>query len=265
MNEPTIDTYSNGRIARPTDVYSPLWPAYWAQNPHLGRGVGADAADDDAGNDDGGGEDLDAIRRDAAEAKKLREENELWKKKHGESEKHKKDQEKAARDAAAAAAKASGDLEAYEKSVNEKINGITQEIGSERDLFRSIAEKRTSGAAAIALANKLALDVDGVSTADALLPHIKGRVGSKIVDGDMVPVVLDANGRETALTLDDLEKELRKVSYLKSLIRASNANGAGSPGGQGQGGGGTITRAQFAAMSPAEQSKAVAAKMNIVD
>lgn len=40
-------------ILRPTDPYSPLWPAYWAANPHLLRGVGAEANE---GGGDGGGQ-----------------------------------------------------------------------------------------------------------------------------------------------------------------------------------------------------------------
>lgn len=31
-------------VTKPIDPYSPAWPAYWAANPHLARGVGAEAA-----------------------------------------------------------------------------------------------------------------------------------------------------------------------------------------------------------------------------
>lgn len=234
-------------IQRPIDPYSPEWPAYWAQNPHLRRGVGSEATETEATETET--EDLDAIRRDAAEAKRLREENDRLLAKSKEADKHKKEQERLAREASEKAALAAGDLESYKKSLDEKINGITAEIGGERDLYRTIAEKRTSGAAATSLANKMAMQ----GMADALLPHIAPRIGSKIVDGDMVPVILDAQGRETALTVDDLEKELRKVPYLKAIIAASSASGAGNPGGQGSGGGKLKTRAEVESMNPMDQ------------
>ena len=259
INIPT----NNGKIGagsgdspmlRPQDPYSPLWGAYWAENPMLKRGLGADGVDPEPEPEAEPEEDLDQIRRDAADTKRLREENERLTAKSREADKHKKEQEKAARDAAAAAARASGDLESYAKSVDEKIAGITQEIGSERDLYRAIAERRTSGAAASDLANRLAVEIDGVNTMQAILPHISGRIGSKVVDGDLVPVVLDASGRETALTLDDLEKELRKIPHLKPFISGSRANGNGNPGGNGGGNGKLRTRAQVESMNPFDQS-----------
>ena len=99
----------------------------------------------------------------------------------------------------------------------------------------------------------------------AILPHISGRIGSKVVDGDLVPVVLDASGRETALTLDDLEKELRKIPHLKPFISGSKAGGADRPGGGNGGGAPTYTRAQWDRMNPGEQSAAMSKKATIVD
>lgn len=242
------------KLQRPIDPYSQDWTAYWAQNPHLRRGVGADAVDPPA-DDPAPEEDLEQIRRDAAEAKRLREENDRLLAKSKEADKHKKEQERLAREASEKAALAAGDLESYKKSLDEKINGITAEIGGERDLYRSIAEKRTSGAAATSLANKMAMQ----GMADALLPHIAPRIGCKIVDGDMVPVILDAQGRETALTVDDLEKELRKVPYLKAIIAASSASGAGNPGGQGNGSVKEMSRAEFES-KPAHEKQALMRK-----
>lgn len=239
-------------IQRPIDPYSQDWPAYWAQNPNLRRGVGADAADGDGGGDNDGGDnepDIETLKREAAEAKRLREENDRLLAKSKEADRHKKEQERIARENAEKASLAAGDLESYKKSVDEKISGITQEIGSERDLYRSIAEKRTSGAAASSLAAKIAMP--GMS--EALLPHISPRIGCKIVDGDMVPVILDAQGRETAMTLDDLEKELRKVPFLKPIIAASGANGAGLPGFPGSNNNKLKTREEVELMSAVDQ------------
>jgi hypothetical protein len=239
-------------IQRPIDPYSQDWPVYWAQNPQLRRGVGADAADGDGSGDNDGSDnepDIETLKREAAEAKRLREENERLTAKSREADKHKKEQERLARENAEKASLAAGDLESYKKSVDEKISGITQEIGTERDLYRSIAEKRTSGAAAISLANRLAMPGE----AEAILPHIAGRIGVKVVGDDMVPVVLDENGRETALTMDDLEKEIRKIPFLKRFIVASSASGAGLPGGQGGNNNKLKTREEVERMSAVDQ------------
>lgn len=250
-----VKKMAQAKIQRPTDPYSPDWPDYWAANPHMRRSVGADATSTD--DDTGGGDDqpdIEQLKRDAAEAAKLRDENALWQKKHQEAEKHKKEQERLARENAEKAAKTAGDFEAYERSVNEKITGITSELTAERDTYRQIAERRTAGAAARDLASRMAIVADGVSTAEALLPHIASRIGSKIVDGDMIPVVLDANGRETAMTIDDLEKELRKLPYLKHSIAASSASGGGRPGGEGNGKG-LKTRDEVRALNPYEKAE----------
>ncbi len=230
----------------------------WIPNTSFSRVMNRIHKKDDGDGGEGGGAagegdepDLETLKREAAEAKRLREENDRLTAKSREADKHKKEQERIARENAEKASLAAGDLESYKKSVDEKISGITQEIGTERDLYRSIAEKRTSGAAASSLANKLAMPGES----EALLPHIQGRIGSKVVDGDMVAIVLDSQGRETAMTIDDLEKELRKVPYLKRLIVASNASGAGAPGGHGQGNGKLKTKDQVAAMSPFEKAE----------
>lgn len=53
-------------INKPNDPYSPLWAAYWAQNPFLNRGVGADGVNDDDDDDagKGNGDDDDTGKKD---------------------------------------------------------------------------------------------------------------------------------------------------------------------------------------------------------
>lgn len=48
------ETNMTTRIERPADSYSPAWPAYYAENPHLRRSVGAAGDDGADGGDDGG-------------------------------------------------------------------------------------------------------------------------------------------------------------------------------------------------------------------
>jgi hypothetical protein len=223
------------KIARPTDDYSPLWPLYWSQNPHLGRGVGADAAAEGAGagegEGEGGGEDLEALRRDAAEAKKLREENELFKKKNQEAEKHRKEQERVARENAEKAARASGDIETLEKSWTEKYTNRETELSTEVGTYRGMVEELTAGATANEICSKIAME----GCSPALMPHVRARLKSEVKDGKPVTRVLDAAGNVSAMTPDDLIKELKAVPYLAPLIIGSRAAGGGPPGGNGGG------------------------------
>lgn len=249
------------KINRPNDDYSPLWPAYWAQNPHLARGIGADAADAPPPSDA-------PAAIDPAEFKKLQDtlaalstENETYKTKHQEAEKHRKEADRIAKENALKAAKAGGDIEALEKSWGEKYTQREQELSGELGTFRSMVEELTAGSTASDICNKIAME----GCAPALMPHVRGRLKSEVVDGKPVTRVLDSHGKISAMTPDDLIKELRSIPYLAPLIVGSKAGGAGTPGGQGQGGQATITRAQFAAMNPAEQSNAIASKVNIVD
>lgn len=244
----------NAKIERPIDPYSPLWPAYWAQNPHLGRGVGADAAggEGDAGGSEGGGgdaggEDIESLRRDAAEAKRLREENELFKKKHNEAEKHRKEQERIAAENARKAAAASGNIEALEKSWAEKFTARETELTGEVGTYRGMVEELTAGSTASTICNSIAME----GCAPALMPHVRARLKSEIVDGKPVTRVLDAQGNISAMTPEDLIKELKATPYLAPLIIGSKAGGAGNPGSQGNGGNSKeMSRADFDKLDP---------------
>lgn len=230
----------NTKIARPIDPYSPLWGAYWAQNPHLRRGVGADAVDPPAG--DPPADPPAPATIDPAEFKRLQDENALFKKKHEEAEKHRKEQEKLAGDNARKAAAAAGDIKALEESWTTKYTARETELGQEVATYRGMVEELTAGSTASEICNKIAME----GCALALMPHVRGRLKSEIVDGKPVTRVLDAQGNISAMTPDDLIKELKAVPYLAPLIIGSKASGAGNPGGQGNGGNSKeMTRSEF--------------------
>lgn len=224
------------KIARPTDDYSPLWPLYWSQNPHLGRGVGADPVDQPPPTDPKP-EPIDPaeFKRFQEEAQTLREENERYKLKNAEAEKHRKEQERVARENAEKAARASGDIETLEKSWTEKYTNRETELSTEVGTYRGMVEELTAGATANDICSKLAIVVNGVSTAPALMPHVRSRLKSEVKDGKPVTRVLDAQGNVSAMTPEDLMKEFKAVPHLASLIVGSLASGGGSPGGNGGG------------------------------
>jgi hypothetical protein len=73
-------------------------------------------------------------------------------------------------------------------------------------------------------ATKLAVKIGGSKNADALLPHITKHLAADIT-GDTPKVTVMKDGKASATTLVDLEKELRADTKLSSLVIASQATG----------------------------------------
>ncbi len=168
---------------------------------------------------------------------------------HAEGLERKK-QEQAARMASEKAAKQSGDVEALERSWAEKLAARETELASEVANLKTVIFAKTVGAEAINLAAKLAMD----GCAEGLEPHIRARLITEWHDGIPEVRVTDKTGRPSAMTLADLEKELKATPYLAPLIKGSQASGSGHKG-QGAHGGppGTnvMRRADFDALDSA--------------
>jgi len=159
----------------------------------------------------------------------------------------KKDAKDAAQLAIDEAAKKSGDVEALEKSWQEKIDA-EKESG---DKLKSTIANMTSGNAAALLAKKLALP-DGDA---GLLPHITPRLTTEYVDGHPIIRILDKDGKPSAMNMDDLEKELRATPYLAGLLVGSKANGSGDVGNKSSSTNNTITRDNFNTLNANERMK----------
>lgn len=114
---------------------------------------------------------------------------------------------------------------AYTAKLNELSGKKDKEI-SERDaLLRDV------------FVNSVAKAVSSeVFVAPALgLPHVAKRLKMEIVDGKPQTVVLDANGKESAMTLDELKAELLANPEYAGATIGSKASGGGAAGG-GRGG-----------------------------
>lgn len=239
-------------------VFDKFGNRVWSEikNPRLARMMGkvnfnSDGDGGGASNPppaDTGNADPEALKKQLAD---LQAENERYKQKHSEAEKHRKEQERLAREASEKAAKAAGDMEAYEKSWNEKHSGALSERDEVINSQRGMIEELTVGQTASEICNKIAME----GCAPALMPHVRSRLKSEIVDGRPVTKVLDANGKISALTIDDLLKELKTVPYLAPLIIGSKASGGGNPGSQGSSNNGKLkTREQVEKLNPFEKA-----------
>lgn len=71
--------------------------------------------------------------------------------------------------------------------------------------------------------------------AELLLPHIAKRVTAESIDGQYKTRILDKDGKPSALSLEDLEKEMLQTAAFAPILIGTQANGAG--GGSGSGGG----------------------------
>jgi len=128
-------------------------------------------------------------------------------------------------------ARKNGNIEALEKSWGDKLAARETELLNEKQLLEAQVYKLTVGSKATELAAKLAVP----GSDSVLLPHISNRLQVETVDGEIKIRVLDLQGKPSALSIEDLEKEFRANEAFKPLIRASNASGSGASGCQGGG------------------------------
>ena len=173
------------------------------------------------------------------------------------------DAKKAADDAMAEAARKNGDVDAIDKSWADKYSTREKELLSQLAERDGAITKITVGSEAQRLASELALP----GSADVLLPHIERRLSVEIKDGQVIRRVLDKEGKPSALSIDDLRKEIENNPAFAPLIIGSKASGSGGVGGKGSPTAvKTVTRAEFDAMSQKERSSFINVdKGNVVD
>ncbi|KAA5920543.1 hypothetical protein F3I27_23400 [Pantoea sp. Bo_2] len=128
------------------------------------------------------------------------------------------------------AARKKGDIETLEKSWQEKLTTREQELQATIDAHASRLHTLLVDNVAQSLATKLAGD-----SAAILIPHIRARL--TVEDGKTR--VVDAEGRPSAATLDELEKEFKENKLFAPVVivsRATGTRGAGNlPSGSAEG------------------------------
>ena len=152
----------------------------------------------------------------------------------------------AAEQAAMERAKKDGDLESLEKSWAEKVKATEAELTGKLQQYEQMMTDITSGSEA----RKLAADLALPGHADLLLPHIKGRLKTEVRDGKPVVKVLDAEGNPSAMSIDDLRKEIKANELFAPILSGSKANGAG---GAGKSDGGRVERKGWGEMTDEER------------
>ena len=131
---------------------------------------------------------------------------------------------RAAEQAAIEAAKKSGDIEAIEKSWGEKLATREEELNSDIQMYRQMIGEMTAGAEAMKMANELSIP----GSSEVLLPHINARLKTEIVEGVAKVRVLGKDGKPSAMTIDDLRKEVASNPAFAPILLGSRASGGGS-------------------------------------
>lgn len=157
-----------------------------------------------------------------------------------------------AREEAEKRARAEGDLAALETSLTDRFNTDLAARDADIAARDGLLARLTVGRTANDLAKELAVDAEAVP---ALLPHITGRLRMELVNGDAVIRVLDAEGKASALTLDQLREEFKANPAFKRLIAGSKASGGGADGGKEGGGGATKPLAEMGDAERTEWAK----------
>lgn len=169
--------------------------------------------------------------------------------------------EEAARIAAEEAARRNGDTEALDRSWNEKHTKALTEKDQTLTALQAQVHALTVGATAARLAGELA--VQGSSA--VLQRLIEPRLSMEIRDGKPVVIVLDNEGRPTALTPEEFKNEITSDAALAPLVAGSKATGGGAAGSKGGGAAKTwdqlsgMERVELRRTNPAEHARLKAA------
>jgi hypothetical protein len=150
------------------------------------------------------------------------------------------------------AAKKGNDTEALDKSWQEKFNAREVELKKELDELSGTLVKLTSGQTATKIAAEIAVQ----GSADVLLPHLERRLRTEFRDGSPVTVVLDKDGKPSAMSIDELKAEFQNSAAFAPLIVGTKANGAGRTGGNESSGAGVneVSRSEFDRMNQAQRA-----------
>ena len=205
------------------------------------------------------------LRRAKQREKEAREAAE---KKLKEIEKSSAEAAEAARLAQEDAARKAGNVDALEKSWQQKHEKALADLRAEYEprvtTLSSSIEKLLVDNVAAGIAREIALPGHDA----LLLPHLKGRLRAEVRDGQHTTVVVDADGKPSAMTVAELAKEMASNKVFAPVLVGSQGSGGGA-GGQNKGGGAAsakqIKRSDFEALSPIEKASQMKSGITVID
>lgn len=129
-----------------------------------------------------------------------------------------------------------GDVVALEKSWRQKyekdLSEAKEKADAQGDLYRTNINRLLIDNEANRIAAELAIK----GSEQVITPHIKSRLAVEERDGTFITVVKDSEGNVSALTTDDLKKEISSNPGFAPVLLGSKASGGGADGSKPSGG-----------------------------
>ena len=120
-------------------------------------------------------------------------------------------------------AKKRGDIATLEKSWSTKLETQKSEYQAKLDKLNAHTTKTLVDNVALSIATKIS------SSPTLLLPHLRSRLVADFEGDEPKTRVLDAEGKPSAMTVDDLSKEFVQNKDFAPIITASKGSGGTAP------------------------------------
>lgn len=122
-----------------------------------------------------------------------------------------------------------GDVEKLEASWRTKLEKKEAEFNAQISARDASLKSLLVDNVAQALAAKIS------NSPELILPHIQRRLTTELDNGKFITRVLDADGKPSALSIEELQKEFTSDKRFAPIIIGSKASGGGASGGSGNG------------------------------
>lgn len=152
------------------------------------------------------------------------------------------------------------DVEALKASYTTKAAAQQAAYDAKFSVLQSQVERTLLDSTALRVAAEIS------TVPELIMPLIRGRLKLDEQDGQLTVAIVDAAGKPSAATLDDLKKEVLQNRQFAPILIGSKAHGGGASGGSGGGGASTkklvdmneSERTSFAKDDPAGFRRALA-------
>lgn len=145
-------------------------------------------------------------------------------------------------------AKAGDAVAAAEKKAADKLAKREKELSEQSAALQRALEEQMVTNVATGIATELAGD-----NAELLLPHIQKRLVAEFKDGKVATKIRGADGEVSAMTADELKKEVLSSGKFAAVVVASKGSGSGGAGPR-RGAGGNPTQKKLSEMTATEEA-----------
>lgn len=118
-----------------------------------------------------------------------------------------------------------GDVDALEASWKKKLEEKSNEFSNQLSARDRTLQNLLVDSVASRIAGEISI------SPDLIIPHIKERLTTELVDGQFVTRVLDREKKPSALSIEELQKDISQDKKFAPIIKGSKASGGSASGG----------------------------------